>query len=89
VVDINEQDPSYLKAVLLVDRSIKNKGEVASLPTTQGNVRSFEDSICPAVYEGYLALALEEVDAGNWQTAFVTARSTTIERTLRTINNQG
>jgi len=83
-----DQDPFYKRAAGIVDRAIKNRGEVASLRSTSGNIKSFEDAISPCIYAGYVEVAMAEVDAGNWPTAHETARNSAIGSTMLTLTNQ-
>jgi phage tail tube protein FII len=83
-----EQDPFFKKAEAIVDRAIRYRGDVATLKSSQGNIRSFEDTISPAIYERYLETAMVEVDLGNWATAHETARNSAIGSTMITLTNQ-
>jgi hypothetical protein len=59
-----ELQPYRRNASLIVANAIRGKGEVRSLKTTKGNIRSFEDAVAPEIWTGYLATALELVDNG-------------------------
>ena len=85
----NRPDPIEAHAVRIVDKAIANKGDVASIKTAAGtSVRSFEDTISPAIFADYVADALVEVDADNWMHAHEIARGKAIGRTAITLRNQ-
>jgi hypothetical protein len=72
----------------IVEKAIAQRGDVASLRSQHGPMRNFFDTIAPAIWDNYVADALAEVDAGNWQRADEIARQKAIGNTVTTLMNQ-
>lgn len=84
----SEMDALVNRATAIVNKAIANKGDVASLPSSHGYIKSFEDTLASTIWDSYLHEALIEVDAGRWDTADHTARSLSISSTVITLANQ-
>lgn len=84
-----ELEPYIGRATTVVRNAIANKGEVRSLPTSIGNIQSFEDSVAPEIWAGYIAAAGKLVDEGaRPDTIDAQARGDQIIRVASMLRNQ-